>query len=305
MFSYNDLKVIDVVARRGSFSSAAEELHKVPSAISYTVRLMEERLAVNLFVRLHREVKLTQAGLYFVEQARELLKQMDNIRLQTQQVANGWTKNVSIALDNVVRESRVSKMVGDFYREFPDVELHLSMEVFNGVWDALADGRADIAIGATTAIPVGGSFASRDMGALTWKFVVSKNHALANSKDILLVEQLVEYPAICLEDTSRTLPKRVTWLMDNQRRIMVPNWYSALQCLRDGLGICVVPSHIAIPYLQSGELIEKQLQHPPRHSPCCLAWNNENISPAAQWLLDYLGDSQQLHQEWLCSESIS
>ncbi len=62
MFSYNDLQVIDVVARRGSFSGAAEELHKVPSAISYTVRLIEERLAVELFVRLHRQVKLTPAG---------------------------------------------------------------------------------------------------------------------------------------------------------------------------------------------------------------------------------------------------
>ncbi|HEY7864699.1 MAG TPA: LysR family transcriptional regulator, partial [Psychromonas sp.] len=41
MFSYNDLKVIDVVARLGSFSAAAKEIHKVPSAISYTVRLME------------------------------------------------------------------------------------------------------------------------------------------------------------------------------------------------------------------------------------------------------------------------
>lgn len=300
MFSYNDLKVIDVVARLGSFSAAAKEIHKVPSAISYTVRLMEERLSVNLFVRLHREVKLTTAGIYFVEQARELLKQMDNIRLQTQRVANGWTKNVSIALDNVVRESRVSKMVGDFYRTFPDVELHLSMEVFNGVWDALADGRADIAIGATTAIPVGGSFARRDMGALTWKFVVSKNHALANIEGKLSAQRLIEYPAICLEDTSRTLPKRVTWLMDNQRRIMVPNWYSALQCLRDALGICLVPSHIAIPFLQSGELVEKQLQQPPHLSPCCLAWNTQTISPAMQWVLDYLGDSQQLHQEWLC-----
>ena len=70
MFSYNDLLVIDVVARRGSVTAAAQELHKVPSAISYTVKLIEERLAVELFVRLQRQVKLTPAGEYFVEQAR-------------------------------------------------------------------------------------------------------------------------------------------------------------------------------------------------------------------------------------------
>ncbi|WP_299015444.1 DNA-binding transcriptional activator PunR [uncultured Photobacterium sp.] len=299
MFSYNDLQVIDVVARRGSFSAAAEELHKVPSAISYTVRLIEERLAVDLFVRLHRKVKLTPAGEYFVEEARNLIKQMDQIKLQTQRVANGWSQSVSVALDTVVRESRVNTLVRDFYREFPDVELHLTMEVFNGVWDALADGRADIAIGATAAVPVSGSFAYRDMGTLYWKFVVAPDHPLASADYPLEPEQLMQYPAICIEDTSRVLPKRVTWLMDNQRRIMVPNWHSAFQCLKAGLGISVVPEHMANHWIESGELVEKMLSNKPAVSPCCLAWNKESPNPAIDWLLEYLGDSEQLHREWM------
>ena len=299
MFSYNDLLVIDVVARRGSFTAAAQELHKVPSAISYTVKLIEERLAVELFVRLHRQVKLTPAGEYFVEQARAMIKQMALVRLQTQRVANGWSESVAVALDNVVRQSRVNTLVRDFYNAFPDVELHLTMEVFNGVWDALADGRADIAIGATTAVPVGGPFAYRDMGTLAWKFVVSKNHPLASVTEKLGEQDLIDYPVICLEDTSRTLPKRVTWMMDNQRRIMVPNWYSALQSLQYGLGMSVVPAHMAIPYINSGELVEKELAIKLKVSPCCLAWNVESINPAIQWLLDYLGDSEQLHREWM------
>ncbi|MGF1760303.1 LysR family transcriptional regulator [Photobacterium sagamiensis] len=299
MFSYNDLQVIDVVARRGSFSAAAEELHKVPSAISYTVRSIEERLAVDLFVRMHRQVKLTPAGEFFVEEARNLIKQMEQMRLQTQRVANGWSQSVSVALDTVVRESRVNTLVRDFYQAFPDVELHLTMEVFNGVWDALADGRADIAIGATAAVPVGGYFDYRDMGTLSWKFVVCKDHPLANTEHKLGSDELAEYPAICIEDTSRTLPKRVTWLMDNQRRIMVPNWHSALQCLKAGLGVCVVPAHMAMPRIETGELVEKQLVNKPPVSPCCLAWNTENSNPALEWLLDYLGDSEQLHREWM------
>ncbi|PSW21301.1 LysR family transcriptional regulator [Photobacterium sanctipauli] len=299
MFSYNDLQVIDVVARRGSFSAAAEELHKVPSAISYTVRVIEERLAVELFVRLHRQVKLTPAGEYFVEEARGLLKQMEQLRQQTQRVANGWQQSVSVALDTVVRESRVNTMVRDFYRHFPDIELHLTMEVFNGVWDALSDGRADIAIGATAAIPVIGQFDYRDMGVLEWKFVVSPEHPLAKCDYPIPAEELANYPAICLEDTSRVLPKRVTWLMDNQRRIMVPNWHSAMQCLKSGLGISVVPEHMALPRIAAGELVEKTLVHKPAVSPCCLAWNKESENPAISWLLNYLGDSEQLHREWM------
>lgn len=38
MWSEYSLEVVDAVARNGSFSAAAQELHRVPSAVSYTVR---------------------------------------------------------------------------------------------------------------------------------------------------------------------------------------------------------------------------------------------------------------------------
>src|SRR5690606_29775965 len=58
MWSEYSLEVVDAVARNGSFSGAAQELHRVPSAISYTVRQLEEWLAVPLFERRHRDVEL-------------------------------------------------------------------------------------------------------------------------------------------------------------------------------------------------------------------------------------------------------
>ncbi len=62
MWSEYSLEVVDAVARNGSFSAAAQELHRVPSAVSYTVRQLEEWLAVPLFERRHRDVELTAAG---------------------------------------------------------------------------------------------------------------------------------------------------------------------------------------------------------------------------------------------------
>ena len=49
MWSEYSLEVVDAVARNGSFSAAEQELHRVPSAVSYTVRQLEEWLAVPLF----------------------------------------------------------------------------------------------------------------------------------------------------------------------------------------------------------------------------------------------------------------
>lgn len=63
-----------MVARTGSFSAAAQELHRVPSAVSYTVRQLEQWLAVPLFERRHRDVELTPAGVLFIQEARGVIK---------------------------------------------------------------------------------------------------------------------------------------------------------------------------------------------------------------------------------------
>ena len=49
--SLDGLLVLDAIARKGSFAAAAEELHRVPSAITYTVQKLEQDLGVTLFDR--------------------------------------------------------------------------------------------------------------------------------------------------------------------------------------------------------------------------------------------------------------
>lgn len=304
MWSEYSLDVVDAVARTGSFSAAAQELHRVPSAVSYTVRQLEQWLAVPLFERRHRDVELTPAGALFVHEARDVIKKMLNTRRQCQQVANGWRGQLKIAVDIIVKPQRSRQLVLDFYRHFPDVELLVQPEVFNGVWDALIDGRADMAIGATRAVPTGGGFAFRDMGFMNWLCVVSVDHPLAALLGPLNDEQLRPYPSLVLEDTSRTLPKRVTWSLDNQRRLVVPDWVSAVDCLCSGLCVGMVPAHRVLPQVQRGELVALQLPEPFPPSACCLTWQQNAQSPAMAWLLDYLGDSDTLNQEWLSEENL-
>ncbi|PVZ84988.1 LysR family transcriptional regulator [Serratia sp. S1B] len=299
MWSEYSLDVVDAVARTGSFSAAAQELHRVPSAVSYTVRQLEQWLAVPLFVRHHRNVELTPAGALFIKEARVVIKKMLDTRRQCQQVANGWRGQLRIAVDLIVKPQRSRQLLLDFYHHFPDVELVLQSEVFNGVWDALVDGRVDMAIGATRAVPVGGGYAFRDMGFINWLCVVSVSHPLAAMKGPLNDDQLRAYPSLVLEDTSRNLPKRVTWSLDNQRRLMVPDWVSAVDCLCSGLCVGMAPAHRVLPLVQSGELVVLQLREPFPPSACCLTWQQKAQLPAMSWLLNYLGDSETLNQEWL------
>lgn len=303
MWSEHALEVVDAVARNGSFTAAASELHRVPSAISYTVRQLETWLAVPLFERRHRDVVLTEAGALFIQEGRGVIKKMLATRRQCQQVANGWRGHINIAVDCIVKPARTRQLVVDFYRHFPDMELHLYPEVFNGVWDALADGRVDVAIGATQAIPVGGRFAFRDMGKLNWRCVVQAGHPLAKIPGTVDDDTVREWPSLVLEDTSRSLPKRTTWTLDNQRRLVVPDWESAFDCLKAGLCVGMVPGHFARAALQQGILREIKLETAFPSSPCCVTWSEQTASPATGWLLEYLGDTGTMNSEWLSEET--
>src|SRR5215475_9508830 len=59
----SSLRAFEAVARRLSFSRAAEDLHVTPGAVSQQIRLLEEILGEALFERTRRSVALTEAGM--------------------------------------------------------------------------------------------------------------------------------------------------------------------------------------------------------------------------------------------------
>src|SRR6266702_7730607 len=56
------LPVVQAVARRGGFAAAGHELGMSPSAVSHSIRTVEERLGTPLFARTTRSVALTETG---------------------------------------------------------------------------------------------------------------------------------------------------------------------------------------------------------------------------------------------------
>ncbi len=298
MFSRQSLEMLDTVARMGSFTAAAERLHKVPSAISYGVRQVEQDLGVELFHRLPRKVELTAAGVIFIDNARQMLRQMEVVSAQTRRAAQGWQQTLKITLDNVVKLDNLKPLIEDFYQTFEFAELQINMEVFNGSWEAISQERADIVLGATAAVPVGGEFSIKPMGKLEWAFVMSPTHPAA-SLSALNEDTLNSFAAICLDDTSNVLPKRHNWHYPQQRRLLLPNWYSAIECLKNGVGIGFMPLHIAKPYLLSGELVERDLIENKPLSNCCMVWCGDENNRLVNWMVNYLGDSEKLYRDWL------
>ena len=74
--SLDALLVLDSISRNGSFAAAGEELHRVPSAITYTIQKLEQDLEVKLFDRSGHRARLTDAGEALLREGRHLLREI-------------------------------------------------------------------------------------------------------------------------------------------------------------------------------------------------------------------------------------
>ena len=84
------LQVVITTARCGSFAAAAEELHKVPTALSYTVHKLESSLGVRLFERDGKQLRLTEAGRFFIKKGELILAELDELSFSILQC--GWSR---------------------------------------------------------------------------------------------------------------------------------------------------------------------------------------------------------------------
>ena len=75
----NELKSFTAVAKTGSFSLAAEQLHLTQPAVSKRVASLELKLGARLFDRFGRRISLTEAGRQLLPRARKLLLEIDDI----------------------------------------------------------------------------------------------------------------------------------------------------------------------------------------------------------------------------------
>jgi len=286
------LAVVEAIARRGSFAAAAAELGRVPSALTYTVRRLEEELDALLFDRRGRRARLTPAGRELLEQGRTLLRAADDLACRVREVASGWEVELRIALDAAVAFDRVRPLLDDFYRLGSPTRLRFSLEVLDGGWDALLSGRADLAIGVSQHAPAqafaSGQYSSRPLGDLEFVYCVAPHHPLARAGEPLTPEALVAHRAVAVANTARALPPRSAGLLSGQDLLTVATLEQKIAMQVAGLGCGFVPEPFARPHLAAGRLVALRLAEPPPPRSLRYAWRSGTRSKALAWWLHRL-----------------
>ncbi|MGK7508734.1 HTH-type transcriptional activator AllS [Salmonella enterica] len=274
MFDPETLRTFISVAETGSFSKAAERLCKTTATISYRIKLLEENTGVGLFFRTTRSVSLTAAGSHLLSQAKDWLAWLDSMPDELRQVNDGVERQVNIVVNNLLYSPQaVASLLSWLNARYPFTQFHFSRQIYMGVWDSLLYEGFSLAIGVTGTEPLANTFMLDPLGSVQWRFVMSADHPLAHVSGPLTEAQLRRFPAINIEDSARTLTKRVAWRLPGQKEIIVPDMETKIAAHLAGVGIGFVPQPLCQTLIDKNELVSCTIPTMRPPSPLSLAWH--------------------------------
>lgn len=274
--SIEALLVLDAIEYRGSYAAAAEQLNKVPSALSYIVQKLEEQLKVTLFVRQGRRAILTPAGKHLLIEGRKVLNAINALSEQTQTIANGWEPKIRIACDSIIDIKPVFEGIQRFLVEHENIEIDVQEEVMNGTWEALVEDRVDLVIGAPAPVPSQKGISAVKLNELENILVVNCSHPLSNKEYPIPTSELAKYRSVIVHDSSTS---EIPWsinIIEGSQRFYVSSVAYKIEAIISGIGIGYLPKYMVKKYINSGQLTEVALTNKKAPKDLYIAWKITN-----------------------------
>src|SRR5215469_3213209 len=140
------LKLVAAVAETGSVTRAGHRLHLTQSALSHQLRDAEEQLGAALFDRKNGRMRLTSAGDRLLETARIVLTELERAGSEIQRSNGPWRGRLRISTQCHTAYHWFPPRLLLFQKKFPHVEVQLVLEAASNPFEALLDGKLDLAI---------------------------------------------------------------------------------------------------------------------------------------------------------------
>jgi LysR family transcriptional regulator for metE and metH len=142
------LKLVAAIAETGSVTRAGNRLHLTQSALSHQLRDAEEQLGVPLFERRNRRMSLTAAGERLLQSARTVLNELARAEKEIQECnGNGAPREVlRISTECYTVYHWLPPRLRLFQHKFPAVDFQLVIEATDSPFEALLEGKLDLAI---------------------------------------------------------------------------------------------------------------------------------------------------------------
>lgn len=189
------LRYFEAVAEELHFGKAAERLHIQQPPLSRQIQSLEEELGTQLFKRTNRKVELTDAGKYFLDEAKEMLRNDSRARTTLQAMGDGTAGKLHVSFVYLTLSSAFPDIVGDFMKKFPQVEMVLHDETSLQQITNVIEGNRHVGF-ITLNITEIQNLSHIVVQRASSCAAIPASHDLANKK-ILTLQDLATIPYIC------------------------------------------------------------------------------------------------------------
>jgi DNA-binding transcriptional LysR family regulator len=190
------------VADSASFTLAGERLHLSQPAISKRITALEQQIGQSLFDRVGRTVSLTDAGRTLLPYARKALQDIEDARRALSQLDGSVSGRLSIGTSHHIGLHRLPPVLGQFTREYPQVDLDIHFMDSEIACQAVLAGKLELGIVTlpTQPLPL---LTTRKVWPDPLVVVSAPDHPLAGKRQLSLT-QLAEHPAVLPDEATYT-----------------------------------------------------------------------------------------------------
>jgi DNA-binding transcriptional LysR family regulator len=287
------VQVFLAVLDHGSFSAAARSIGRVPSAVSMSIANLEADLNLELFDRRGREPLPTPAAIALEAKARFMVQQFELWEAQALTLSRGLESRLSIAIAPELLASDWVAPLGQLAQRFPSLQVEVLSAPETDAIRLLHEGRVQLAL-----VFENPHFDSREccheMTKETLLAVIAPNHPAISSGRQLGTEVLTEHRQIVVASREpdihppRFLQAHHHWRTDSHT--------AALSMLQAGLGWGFLPQSLVKSHLQTGTLVEMQLDNISNFTQLWvdLVWSNSQPQGlGAQYFIELIRAKQK------------
>lgn len=260
------------------FGRAAQQLRIAQPSLSQQILQLESELRTKLFERDKKRVRLTEAGVLFLQETRQILQDVDRAALIARAGRDQVTERLRVGFGAWTDVTKVCEAVKHFDDSHPDVHIELyTMNVPNQI-AALQEGRIDIAFVRPRVTDP--ALESEFLFSEAFVVAMPKNHRLAGQKRVTLSALKEERIIMPVRESLPYLHDLTLELFHDAG--FVPNVgnkvdYATmlLGLVASGMGISLVPASIR--KIQSGGIVFVPLQESSRIIETAVAWRRNNV----------------------------
>lgn len=254
-FDLADLRLIVRIAEANSLTRGAEASFLSLPAASTRIKNLEESIGTKLLFRTSQGVTLTPPGQAFVQHARAVLAQLENLAGDMQEYAKGIKGHLRIGATTTAMSEFLPPVFSVYLRSHPDVNIDLRERLSHDIVRAVSEGQTDIGI-------VAGHVRTENLQTIAYRqdrlvLVVPTGHALAEAahEQGVAFAQTLDLDHIGLHESSAIhafLRQVCDGLHRTLRlRIQVGNFEAACRMIEAAVGVGILPESAARRHAQA------------------------------------------------------